>query len=86
MSVMCLLLGATGLAGAARLLDSGDQPRQRRAWRGAPPVARHRPEGSLMVGDPAPDFDLSIQGGKGRVRLSSFKNRKPVALVFGSYT
>jgi hypothetical protein len=36
--------------------------------------------GHLEVGDPAPDFTLS------GVQLSSFRGKKPVVLVFGSYT
>ena len=38
------------------------------------------------VGDAAPDFELPLLGDKGRVRLSSFRGDKPVALIFGSYT
>ena len=38
------------------------------------------------VGDQAPDFELADTGGGTRVRLSDFKGRKPVALVFGSFT
>jgi peroxiredoxin len=38
------------------------------------------------VGDQAPDFDLADVSGENRVRLSHFKGRKPVALVFGSFT
>jgi hypothetical protein len=34
----------------------------------------------------APDFDLPLLNGSGRVRLSSFRGAKPVALIFGSYT
>jgi hypothetical protein len=52
---------------------------------GTPP--RDRPsEGSLKVGDLAPDFELKPLDGKATVKLSSFRDRKPVALVFGSYT
>ena len=43
-------------------------------------------EGKLKPGDTAPDFDLKKQSAGERVRLSSFKNAKPVALVFGSLT
>jgi hypothetical protein len=42
--------------------------------------------GTLKVGDPAPDFDLSTADRKSRVQLSSFRGQKPVVLVFGSYT
>ena len=38
------------------------------------------------VGDVAPDFELPSLDGKTRVRLSSFKGKAPVILLFGSYT
>lgn len=38
------------------------------------------------VGDEAPDFDLPLCGSPARVRLSSFRGKRPVALIFGSYT
>jgi hypothetical protein len=38
------------------------------------------------VGADAPDFDLPQLGATERVRLSDFRGRKPVALIFGSYT
>jgi hypothetical protein len=47
------------------------------------PVPR---DGSLKVGDWGPDFELAVRGSTQKVRLSSFRGRKPVALVFGSYT
>ena len=37
-------------------------------------------------GEPAPDFSLSPPDGGPPVTLSSFRGRRPVALVFGSYT
>lgn len=37
-------------------------------------------------GDSAPDFELSETSGSKTVRLSDFQGRKPVALIFGSYT
>jgi peroxiredoxin len=49
--------------------------------------AGERPrDGSLKVGDAAPDFSLQSPDGKQKVTLSNFKNKKPVVLVFGSYT
>lgn len=36
--------------------------------------------------DMAPDFELWDTDGKNRVRLSDFKGKKPVGLIFGSYT
>ena len=41
---------------------------------------------SPKVGDLAPDFELQDPSGHTAVRLSSFRGRRPVALVFGSYT
>jgi len=38
-------------------------------------------------GDEAPDFELPLLGERARkVRLSSFRAKKPVALIFGSFT
>ncbi len=34
----------------------------------------------------APDFELHDINGENPVRLSSFKDKKPVALIFGSLT
>jgi hypothetical protein len=38
------------------------------------------------VGDLAPDFELHDLRGEGSARLSDFRNKKPVALIFGSFT
>lgn len=37
-------------------------------------------------GESPADFDLKRLGSKDRVQLSSFKDLRPVALTFGSYT
>ena len=44
------------------------------------------PEGDLRVGDEAPDFELKRLHGEGAVKLSDFKGKKPVFVIFGSYT
>ena len=46
----------------------------------------NRGEGKLQPGDPAPDFRLKRLNSDKSVRLSEFTDKKPVALVFGSYT
>ena len=38
------------------------------------------------VGDIAPAFELRNINGEDPVRLSDFRGKKPVALVFGSFT
>jgi hypothetical protein len=45
-----------------------------------------RQEGSLRVGDRAPDVTLFALDGKTPVRLSSELGGKPTVLVFGSFT
>jgi hypothetical protein len=51
-----------------------------------PPARGERLPDRLKVGDPAPDFTLPLVKGKGEVTLSSFRDRKPVVLIFASYT
>jgi len=42
--------------------------------------------GDLEVGDMAPDFELPTYDKRDIVRLSGFRGKSPVILVFGSYT
>ncbi len=43
-------------------------------------------EGKLKVGTLAPDFELKVLDGEGTMKLSSFRDKRPVVLIFGSYT
>jgi hypothetical protein len=45
-----------------------------------------RSEGKLKPGDAAPGFSLKHSGKETRVSLEQFRGKRPVALVFGSYT
>ena len=45
-----------------------------------------RDEMGPLVGEVPQDFNLKLSGSEERVRLSSFKGHRPVALIFGSYT
>jgi hypothetical protein len=45
-----------------------------------------RSEGSLEVGDLAPDLELQAVDGSGPRKISDFYRVKPLVLVFGSYT
>jgi len=45
-----------------------------------------RDETGPKVGDFPDDFHLKRLGSEERVRLSEFRDRRPVALAFGSYT
>jgi len=42
--------------------------------------------GTLKVGDPAPDFELTTVDHSRAVKLSAEYREKPVVLIFGSYT
>jgi hypothetical protein len=42
--------------------------------------------GATRVGETAPDFVLPTLDRRSQVRLASFRGKRPVVLVFGSYT
>ena len=42
--------------------------------------------GSLQPGDAAPDFELTTLDKTAKVRLSAYRGKQPVVLIFGSYT
>jgi len=70
----CCLLLSTALA------QQKDGP-ARRPGRESP-----RSEGKLKAGDVAPDFTLATLDGKRKTTLRDFRGKRPVALIFGSYT
>jgi hypothetical protein len=45
-----------------------------------------RTEGSLAVGDLAPDLELESVGGAGPRKISELYRERPLVLIFGSYT
>lgn len=47
--------------------------------------SRQRPS-ALKVGDVAPTFELKSLDGNSETNLASFKGKKPVILIFGSYS
>jgi hypothetical protein len=51
-----------------------------RAWQ------RRYDASSPKLGDKAPDFELRDINGENPVHLSDFNGKKPVGLVFGSFT
>ena len=66
--------------GADLLVNAMESRNEEVAWQ-----AEGDPE-APKVGDLAPDFELQDPSGEVRVRLSDFRGKRPVALVFGSYT
>lgn len=51
-----------------------------------PAAKGERHSDTLKVGDEAPDFTLPDKSGKNEVTLSSFRGKRPVVLIFASYT
>jgi hypothetical protein len=51
-----------------------------------PAAQGERHPDTLKVGDPAPDFTLPDPTGKKEVTLSGFRGKRPVVLIFASYT
>jgi copper chaperone CopZ len=57
------------------------------AERNTPPAFDERVNDDLTkVGDQAPDFELIKSDGKSKVRLTAYQGKRPVVLIFGSYT
>lgn len=53
---------------------------------GRPQRGDFRMASTVRVGDKAPDFKLKAKDGSREVALSSFRGKKPVVLIFGSFT
>ncbi len=49
-------------------------------------VQEEQDKGAPKAGDLAPDFTLRDASGEGAVTLSDFRGKRPVVLVFGSFT
>lgn len=47
---------------------------------------KQRRAGDLQVGDEAPDFKLEAASRNEVIQLSSFRGKRDVVLIFGSYT
>jgi copper chaperone CopZ len=52
----------------------------------APAPGERNIDDITKVGEPAPDFSLVTKDGKGKIALSDYRGKKPVVLIFGSYT
>lgn len=78
--------GLLGLISALPLSAAQEPPPTRVREINTPPARGERIPDTLKVGDPAPDFLLPLVKGKGEIRLSAYQGKKPVVLIFGSYT
>ncbi len=81
---LSLVLYVTAAQPAAGQLP--ESVRDPRATGGQAPNTPWSRDGHLQPGDPAPDFELKRLHAEGRFRPLDFRNKKPLALIFGSYT
>jgi hypothetical protein len=79
------MAGLLGLGGGGDL-DAQGKKGGRPGEINTPPAKGERFKDTVRAGDPAPDFSLPDVKGTSEVRLSSFRDKKPVVLIFGSYT
>ncbi len=86
MGATLIRAGAALLAAAAVLVSAPSAMAQGKPKGGGGKGAINRNPGPKL-GDPAPDFAIKTLDGKTTVKLSKLlESKKPVALVFGSYT
>ena len=81
-SMKTSLLAAALMVGTCAA-QSPPVPAAAEAYKALPSEVR---DGKLKPGDPAMDFTLKLRHSGKSVTLSSYKGKRPVALVFGSYT
>ena len=91
LSAFCLTLGAVAWAGQdtpvqKKRVEAKQKQQTRPGEVNTPPARGERHSDSLKVGDRAPDFTLADPSGKQTTTLSSFQGKKPVVLIFGSFT
>jgi hypothetical protein len=87
-AAVCLLV-VSGFVALDPLLAQAPKEKKKPGRPGeiiTPAAKGERIKDVLKAGDPAPDFTLPLLKGGAVVTLSSFKDKKPVVLIFGSYT
>lgn len=85
-SALVLFIGSSALAQQPRRRQAPDRSSMRRGEQAQQRGRSMRTPDRLREGDIAPDFTLKSPDGKQTVTLSDFRGKRPVALVFGSYT
>ncbi len=83
MRTRTLPLAATLLLSVVQMIPAqSDRSNSRQGQRDGGRMA----ENDLKAGDPAPDFKLKTPDGEKEISLNSSSGKRPVLLVFGSYT
>ena len=65
---------------------NGQAPAQSKKIPGPRPPPGYVEKGALQKGNLAPLFKLKSQDGKSETDLAAFRGKRPVILIFGSYT
>ena len=76
--VLALVLPDIGIGQGKKVGKTGET--------NTPAAKGERKTTTLRAGDPAPDFTLPDLKKTTDVKLSSYQGKKPVVLIFGSYT
>ena len=87
--ILCFLSLAVATLDVVVAQESEGRGMQRRRGmraRGGQPGGGFSDSSGLKVGQVAPTFKLKSLDGKSETDLASFKGKKPVVLLFGSYT
>lgn len=92
--IVVLALGVQGQSAPKRGEESGGNVEKKDAYSGRTVksprdgmgLIQARSRNCPRVGEMAPDFTLKTADGKRSVTLSSFRGKRPVVLVFGSFT
>ena len=82
--ILCVVTSALLIAVGAgtALAQQGNDDKERRQ----PPRRAMRQDDAPKVGEKAPLFTLKSLDGKSETSLASFRDQRPVILMFGSYT
>ncbi len=76
-----IVLGCTGVFG---VVWAGDEAKEKTIKQMEKDRKEH--DHAPAVGSEAPNFKLKTADGKSEMELTSLRGKKPVVLVFGSYT
>lgn len=87
--LLCFPCSPAWAAGAEKTCSSNHDPfagKTVKDMQSGMQLIMHRNQTAPKPGDLAPTFELLTADGKTRVGLKAFRGKKPVVLVFGSYT
>ena len=84
--VAVIVLGMAIASSAEAQREGRGEGRGQRGFGGRGDRMMNREDGAPKVGEVAPLFTLRSLDGKSKMELKSFAGKRPVVLIFGSYT